>query len=70
MKSIEDLPAEYHFVLEEYAEKLGISPPMTLLIKLPVRLGIALLTQAIICGKPLDPECYPIHQIHEVPGYV
>lgn len=70
MKSIEDLPAEYHFVLEEYAEKLGISPPMTLLIKLPVRLGIALLTQAIICGKPLDPECYLIDQSLEVNGFV
>jgi hypothetical protein len=53
MRLEQDLPAEYQFVLDEYTEKLGYCPPMQLLINLPVRLAIALLTQAIIQRKPL-----------------
>lgn len=53
MRLEQDLPAEYQFVLDEYAEKLGYCPPMQLLVNLPVRLAIALLTQAIIQRKPL-----------------
>ena len=56
MRLEQDLPAEYQFVLDEYTEKLGYCPPMQFLIKLPVRLAIALLTQAIIQRKPLTLE--------------
>lgn len=46
--------AEFDFLMDEYASRLGCAPPVRLLGQLPGIMANALLTRAILLKKPID----------------
>ena len=56
--------AEFEFLMDEYAMRLGCAPPVRLLGQLPAIMANALLTRSIIIKKPIEEivGCLPSSQ--------